>query len=62
MAKPKLAELVCVDCGTVGKIKKIIYGLPSDDFDFEKYAVGGCIIEDGAPDIECGSCGARWKR
>ena len=58
MSKPKLAELVCSECGAVGKFKKIIYGMPSDDFDFEKYAVGGCIAEDDAPDISCGDCSA----
>ena len=62
MAKPKLSELVCADCGTVGKMKKIIYGLPDDDFDFDKYAVGGCIVEEDAPNIACGKCGARSKQ
>jgi hypothetical protein len=31
--------------------------MPGDDFDFEKYAVGGCLIQDGQPDIRCRECG-----
>ena len=61
MSSNKIVEIVCIECGVVGKAKQVIYGLPDDDFDFEKYAVGGCIIEDGAPNLKCGECGARWK-
>jgi hypothetical protein len=30
--------------------------MPSEDFDFEKYAVGGCIIEEDQPDVRCREC------
>jgi hypothetical protein len=28
-----------------------------ETFDFEKYAVGGCLVEDNQPDIRCRDCG-----
>ena len=61
-SRQKLSDMACNKCGAIGKFKRIIYGLPSDDFDFEKYAVGGCIIEENAPDIQCKVCGAREIR
>ena len=40
-------------------VRKILYGMPDPEtFDFEKYAVGGCCMnEDGNdPDIACKAC------
>jgi len=56
--------ITCPKCGQVGTMQRIIYGLPDDDFDFEKYAVGGCCITgDGSdPDICCKGCGWRGLR
>lgn len=31
--------------------------MPSHDFDFEMYAVGGCLVEDNQPEIRCRDCG-----
>jgi hypothetical protein len=44
----------CPGCGEIG-LYKILYGMPSDDFDFDKYIVGGCIMADS--DIGCKKCG-----
>ena len=44
----------------VGSIRKILYGMPDpDNFDFEKFAVGGCCFEgDGTdPNFACRVCG-----
>ena len=52
-------SLVCPECGEIGTLRKIIYGMPDPEtFDFEKYAVGGCCIsgDDSDPDIQCKSC------
>lgn len=57
----KLSQTRCPKCGHSGHLKEIIYGMPSNDFDFDKYAVGGCIIEVNAPNVECQNCGARWN-
>jgi len=44
----------------MGTLRKILYGMPDfENFDFEKYAVGGCCVEgDGSdPDVQCKACG-----
>jgi hypothetical protein len=54
-----LKILICPDCGQVGTLRKIIYGMPDpESFDFEKYAVGGCCMNgDGSdPDVSCREC------
>ena len=54
-----MRALMCPECQEIGTLRKIIYGLPDpENFDFEKYAVGGCCISgDGRdPDIQCRSC------
>jgi hypothetical protein len=55
--RSRLRTLTCPDCGQKGKLQRIVYGMPGDDFDFEKYAVGGCLIQDDQPDIRCRECG-----
>jgi hypothetical protein len=54
-----LKMLVCPECGQIGTLRQIIYGMPDPEhFDFEKYAVGGCCRNgDGSdPDISCREC------
>ena len=58
MAAPKLAELVCADCGTVGKMKKIKYVLPDVFYDMGRNSVEGQIIPGSAPTHACRACGA----
>jgi predicted RNA-binding Zn-ribbon protein involved in translation (DUF1610 family) len=50
----------CPRCAKETVVKKIIYGMPSDDFNFEKYEVGGCLIEENAPTHLCTECGKRF--
>ena len=57
--RTSIKKLVCPECGEVGTLRTIIYGMPDPEvFDFEKYAVGGCCISgDGSdPDVQCKSC------
>ena len=54
-----LSAASCPSCGAVGVLKKIVYGMPNSDFDFEKYIVGGCCVTDNDPEIGCVKCG--WK-
>lgn len=57
--RTSIKKLFCPECGEVGTLRKIIYGMPDpESFDFEKYAVGGCCISgDGSdPDVQCKSC------
>ncbi len=51
--RKQLRRIACPQCGEVG-LQKIIYGMPSDDFDFNKYIVGGCIMSEA--DIGCPKC------
>jgi hypothetical protein len=55
-------KLACPECGQIGTLRKIIYGLPDPEtFDFKKYAVGGCCISgDGLDyDVQCRTC--EWE-
>lgn len=54
-----LSVISCPGCAEIG-LHKISYGLPSDDFDFEKNIVGGCIMSDD--DIGCKKCGWTGNR
>lgn len=36
-------KIKCPHCKTDKFLKKISYGMPSDNFDFERLHVGGCI-------------------
>ena len=58
----RISNLACPACSEIGTLRKIIYGIPGSDFDFEKYAVGGCVIEPMQPDIACRECGWRGHR
>lgn len=47
-------------CGKCGKeTKAILYGMPGEDFDFENFESGGCIIDNDSPIWLCRSCG--WE-
>jgi hypothetical protein len=57
--RTSIKKLICPECGEIGTLRKIIYGMPDpESFDFEKYAVGGCCMNgDGSdPDISCRAC------
>lgn len=57
--RKRLAATACPSCGGIGGLKKIIYGMPSEDFDFEKFIVGGCCVIGRDPEIGCVAC--RWE-
>ena len=51
--------LVCPECGQIGTLRTILYGMPDPEtFDFEKYAVGGCCVSPDVidSDIQCRDC------
>jgi len=40
-------KLICPDCGSF-EVKKIAYGFPDfDNFDFDRFEVGGCCVTAG---------------
>jgi hypothetical protein len=51
--RKRIDSLVCPSCGEK-TLTKIIYGMPGDGFDFQKYFVGGCVMSD--EDIGCKNC------
>ena len=51
--KKRIDSLVCPSCGEK-TLKKIVYGMPGEDFDFQKNFVGGCIP--ASEDIGCKNC------
>ena len=60
--RQKLVQLLvafCPQCQDKGGLKKIIFGMPSVDFDDEKYISGGCIVSAFDPEIGCTKCG--WE-
>jgi hypothetical protein len=50
----KFPVLKCPQCANHGLLP-IAYGMPSDDFEFEKFIVGGCMPSKA--DIGCSNCG-----
>jgi len=49
-------KLVCPECKKPGLIMRILYGMPGQDFDFRRYASGGCVFEGDDPDVTCRKC------
>lgn len=48
------------DCGSCSnKTTPILYGMPGEDFNFEKFESGGCIVSDSDPVWVCRKCG--WQ-
>ena len=46
----------CPKCNEKGKVKEILYGMPSEDYNEDKYVLGGCCITDNDPEIQCTAC------
>jgi hypothetical protein len=51
---------ICPICNSAKNVRPIIYGLPGPDFDFKKYASGGCVVSGSDPMFVCGSCGLEF--
>jgi hypothetical protein len=49
----KLTGLRCPQCANQ-ELLPIAYGMPSDDFEFDKFIVGGCMPSEA--DIGCSKC------
>ena len=63
--RKRITSLICPGCSEIGTLREIVYGMPDpENFDFEKYAAGGCCINgDGSdPDIRCSLCGWEGQR
>ena len=53
-------QIVCPACQGFD-IKEIVYGLPDiESFDFEKHAVGGCLVTGNDDTYRCSGCEYSW--
>ena len=52
----QLRTLYCPSCGTRGSLREILYGLPAEEPDGNKYVVGGCTGFGSLFDIACIDC------
>ena len=55
--RPRLRSLSCPRCGKKAVLQRILYGLPSEEFDHDRYISGGCVVSDDSPEIACVKCG-----
>jgi hypothetical protein len=53
-------QRMCPAC-QCSDIKEIVYGLPDiESFDFEKHAVGGCLVTGNDDTYRCSGCEYSW--
>ena len=53
-----LKSLTCPECKEKGLFRTILWGVPLKDFDYVKYASGGCVLFSlSPPDCRCSGCG-----
>ncbi len=58
-----LKSLTCPECKEKGLFRTILWGMPEDGFDYEKYASGGCCLPSAwPPDYQCSGCGFEGYR
>ncbi len=56
--RPQLRMLNCPSCGQRGLLKAILWGMPEEEFDYDNFASGGCVIPSSSPpDCRCSGCG-----
>jgi hypothetical protein len=59
----KMAIETCAVCG--GRGVRIVYGLPgpelADAAERGELALGGCVIGDDDPNLQCSACGNEWR-
>ena len=62
---PKRAKYKCPKCDSTD-IVPIVYGyfVPAvmEDSDLPKVKLGGCVIEEDAPDRHCNDCEYQWMK
>ena len=53
-------EMTGPRCGNCGApTRPILYGMPGEDFDHERFEVGGCVVSESDPIWLCRECG--WQ-
>jgi hypothetical protein len=46
----------CPVCKSVEGVRLYLYGMPSEEPDPTKFAIGGCLISEDMPDYKCITC------
>jgi hypothetical protein len=53
-------RLICPACNST-QVKEIVYGFPDvENFDFDKFEVGGCCVTGRDPMYKCMKCESSW--
>ena len=61
--RKQLRTLTCPECQQRGLLRELLWGMPGEDFDHDKYASGGCCLPSPwPPDVECSGCGFQGYR
>jgi len=56
--RPQLRTLICPECNERGLLRTILWGMPEAEFDYLKFASGGCLVPSlNPPDCRCSGCG-----
>ena len=56
--RPQLRTLTCPECNQRGLLRTILWGMPEAEFDYLKFASGGCLVPSpNPPDCRCSGCG-----
>jgi hypothetical protein len=53
-------RLICPSCYSA-EVKEIVYGFPDvENFDFDRFEVGGCCVTGRDPSYKCMKCESSW--
>ena len=51
-----MSKKFCPTCFSNTGLRTIFYGMPASEPDPAKYVIGGCVVEENAPEMECIEC------
>ena len=49
-------KTVCPKCGKPETVRKILWGMPSEDVNLDEYFIGGCVIDSDPAQYICIAC------
>jgi rubredoxin len=51
-----MPKAVCPRCESREKVRKILWGMPSEDVDLDEYFIGGCVMDPNPARYICIAC------
>ena len=55
--RPQLRTLTCPNCAERGLLRPILWGMPEEGFNYDRFSSGGCVLPSPTPpDCRCGGC------